>query len=73
MAGDSKDLARRAFEALVADEYRHQRIGKADLMRPLGLETTLQIDGFLKAHGVYDAYTLQEFDEELEHFRRLVP
>ncbi len=48
------DLARRTLEALVAEEYRLGRLHKPDLRRLLGFETSHEIDGFLKAHEVYE-------------------
>ena len=55
------DLARRALESFAADEYRNGRIHKPDLRRLFGFETSYEIDGFLKTHGVYDEYTLEDF------------
>jgi hypothetical protein len=43
------DLSRRALEALVAEEYKQGHLTKPDLRRLLSLETSDQIDGFLKA------------------------
>jgi hypothetical protein len=65
------DLARRALEALLAEEYRLGRVNKPDLRRLLGFETSYEIDGFLKAHNVYEDYTLQDLEQELEGLRRL--
>ncbi len=57
-------LSRRALEALAADEYRNGQLTKPDLRRLLGLETSYEIDGFLKAHGVYEDYTIEDFEGE---------
>src|SRR5580658_437620 len=46
------DLSRRALEALAAEEYKHGRITKPELQRLLGVETTFQLDEFLRAHDV---------------------
>lgn len=54
------DLSRRALEALAAEEYRHGRLAKPDLRRLLGFETSHQIDEFLKAHEVFEEYTLAD-------------
>jgi hypothetical protein len=67
----SADLSRRALEALVAEEYRLGRLNKPDLRRLLGFEASFEIDGFLKAHNVYEDYTLQDLEQELEGLRRL--
>ena len=65
------DLSRRALESLVADEYRNGHLTKPELRRILNLETGDQIDGFLKAHGVYEEYGLEDLNRELETLRRL--
>ena len=53
-----------ALEALAADEYRSGNLTKPDLRRWLGLETSYEIDGFLKRHGIFDDYTLEDFEKE---------
>jgi len=60
----SDGLPRRALEALVAEEYRLGHLNKPDLRRLLGLETGYQIDGFLKAHNVYEEYSIEDFERE---------
>jgi hypothetical protein len=67
----SADLSRRALEALVAEEYRLGHLNKPDLRRLLGFETSYEIDGFLKAHNVYEDYTMEDLERELEGLRRL--
>ena len=68
---DSENLSRRALGALLAEEYRLGRLHKPDLRRMLGFETSYEIDGFLKAHNVYEEYTLQDLERELEGLKRL--
>ena len=65
------DLSRRALEALLAEEFRLGHLNKPDLRRLLGFETSYEVDGFLKAHNVYEDYTLQDLEQELEGLRRL--
>jgi hypothetical protein len=65
------DLSRRALEALAAEEYRSGCLTKPELRRLLGFETGDQIDGFLKAHEVYEDATLQDIENEIEGLRRL--
>jgi hypothetical protein len=43
------DLSRRALEALAAKEYKHDRLTKPELERLLGIDTSFQLDEFLKA------------------------
>ncbi len=65
------DLARRALEAWAADEYRLGQINKPDLRRLLGFETGYEIDGFLKAHGVYEDYSLSDIENEVAALIRM--
>ena len=65
------DLSRRALAALVAEEYRHGRLSKPDLRRLLGLQTSDQIDTFLKAHEVWIDYTFADLERERAGLRRL--
>jgi hypothetical protein len=69
--GGVGDLPRRALEALAAEAYKRGRLTKPDLRRLLGFETGHQIDEFLKAHGVFEEYTLEDLDLERERLRRL--
>jgi hypothetical protein len=60
LGAEGGDLPRRALEALAAEEYRHDRLTKAELPQLLGMETSFQLDQFLKAHDVYIEYTLED-------------
>ena len=71
MSASGGDLSRRALEALSIEEFRSGRITKAELRRLLGFETRYQLDGFLKAHALYEDYTPQDLEQELEGLRRL--
>lgn len=57
------DLSRKALEALAFEELRAGRITEPDLARVLGLGR-LQLEGLLKAHGVYQDYSLEDFEAE---------
>ncbi len=65
------DLSRRALEALAADEYKHDRITKAELQRLLGIEASYELDGFLKAHEVWIEYTAEDAEREHKSLQRL--
>jgi hypothetical protein len=65
------DLARRALEALLAEEYRLGHLNKPDLRRLLGFETSYEIDGFLRSHNVYEDYTMEDFEREQEALKSL--
>ena len=57
------DLPRRALEAFALEELRAGRITEVELRRMLGL-ARIQLDGFLKSHGIYQEYTIEEFEQE---------
>jgi Uncharacterised protein family (UPF0175) len=65
------DLSRRALEAFALEEYKSERISKAELRCLLGLETRYELDGFLKAHEVWIDYTVEDFRREMESLKRL--
>jgi hypothetical protein len=69
------DVERQALEGLALESYRLGRVSKAQLRRLLGLER-LEVDGFLKAHDVYDPYTLEDLEREraaVRSFNALAP
>ena len=69
-AQGGQDLSRRALEAFLAEEYRHDRLTKSELQQLLGIETSYQLDGFLKAHDIWIEYTPEDAEREhrsLEH------
>jgi uncharacterized protein UPF0175 len=69
--GAEGDLSRRALEALALEEYKSGHIGKPDLRRLLGFTTRYELDGFLKNHGLWTDYTIEDFRHEREDLRRL--
>ncbi len=65
------NLERRALEALVVEEFRASRVTKADMRRVLGFETRGELDGFLKARGIYEDYTIADFRREQQALDQL--
>jgi hypothetical protein len=65
------DLSRRTLEALLAEEHRHDRITKPELQQLLGIETSFELDGFLKAHDVRIEYTREDADRERKSLKHL--
>ncbi len=64
------ELERRALEAFALEEYKADRITKVQLRKMLGLER-IELDGFFKAHGVYDEYTMEDFEREQRALKEL--
>jgi hypothetical protein len=71
MGASGGDLSRRALESLALEEFKSGRITKPELRRLLGFESRFLLDAFLKAHDVYEDYTMQDLEQELEGLRRL--
>jgi hypothetical protein len=60
---EAGDLSRRTLESFALEELKAGRITEPELGRMLGL-ARLQIDSFLKSHGIYDDYTMEDFVQE---------
>ena len=71
ISAGGRDLSRRALEALLAEEYKHDRITKPELRQILGIETSFQLDEFLKAHDVWIEYTQEDSERERRGLERL--
>lgn len=65
------DLSRRALEALALEEYRGGRLTSPELRRVLGFETRYELDGFLKAHGEYEPFGLDDLERQRRDLERL--
>ncbi len=63
-------LERRALEAFALEELRAGRISEVQLRKMLGLGR-IALDGFLKGHGIYQEYTLEDFEEERRALKEL--
>jgi hypothetical protein len=64
------DLTRRALESFAVEELRSGRINEVQLCEMLGL-ARIQVDGFLKSHGVFEEYTVEDFEEERRALKEL--
>jgi len=71
LASPGQDLSRAAFEALSLAAYRERKISAAQLRQLLGYETRMQVDAFLKSHGVELEYTLEDLERDRETNRYL--
>jgi hypothetical protein len=70
MAG-GHDLSREALEMIATEAYKQDRITKPELQRLLRIETSYQLDGFLKAHDIWIEYTLEDAIREQRSLDRL--
>lgn len=65
------DLSRRVLEAFAVDEYRSERISKAQLRRLLGFETGYELDDFLKAHRIGANVTIEDVRRDVQDLKSL--
>jgi len=71
LAAEGGGLERRVLESLAVTEYQAGRLTRPELRRLLGFSTRYQLDGFLKAHGINEGMTLDEFERHRETLNRL--
>ena len=64
-----KDLPRALLESFALEGYRSGTLTEEQVRKILGYGTRMQVDGFLKEHGVYLDYTLEDLDRDTEASR----
>jgi hypothetical protein len=69
--GEAGDVSRRALEAFALPEYQAGRLTHAELRHLLGFETRYELDGFLKAHEVFEDYSLADLERDRQTLDRL--
>jgi hypothetical protein len=62
------DPSRRALEVFALEEFKVGHITQPELRRMLGL-ARIQMDGFLKSHGVYEEVTLEDVEHDIVDLR----
>jgi hypothetical protein len=70
LAESGADLSRRALEAFALEELKAGHITEPELCEMLGL-ARLQLDGFLKAHSVYEDITIEDVDRDIADLKSL--
>ena len=71
LLGSTVEIERRAPEALALEEYKLGHLTKPELRRLLGFGTRAKLDEFLKAHDVFEPYTLEDLERERRELERL--
>lgn len=67
LAAPGQDPARAALEAVAIEGYRSGSLSAYQTRRLLGFETGYELDGFLKAHNVWEhAYSLEDLERDRE-------
>lgn len=64
-------MSRAALESIAVEAYRERKLSAAQLQQILGFENRLEVDGFLKQHGVELEYTLDDLEQNREAHRKL--
>lgn len=60
------NLPRVLLENLALEGYRSGKLTEEQVRKTLSYGTRMQVDGFLKEHGVYLDYILEDLDRETE-------
>ena len=71
LSANGEDFSRAALEAIALEAYRIRKITAAQLRAALGLQTRLDLDGFLKNHGVELEYSNEDLERDRETLRKL--
>ena len=71
LGADGPALERQALEALVLESYRAGRMTLDEVRETLGFDVLDQVDGFLKAHGVYEALTAEDVERQVATLAKL--
>jgi hypothetical protein len=66
------DVSRAVLEAIALDGYRRNLLGESAVRRLLGFETRMEVHGFLKEHGVYLHYTLDDWEHDKREADRII-
>jgi predicted HTH domain antitoxin len=62
---EGQDPARTTLEAVAIEGYRSGALTAYQTRRLLGFETRYELDGFLKAHNVWErAYSLEDLEQD---------
>ncbi len=71
LTSSGRDPSRAALEAIALEAYRERKLSTAQLRRLLGYQTRMEVDGFLKEHGVELEYALEDLERDRETHRTL--
>ena len=70
LGGQKPDLSQRAFEALIANQYRTGQLSHLEVSELLGLDR-FQTDGFLKRHAAFRPDELADYSEDFDRLQKL--
>ena len=58
------DLSRAVLEAMALEGYRTDRLSEYEVQQLLGFESRFDVHAFLKQHGVYLNYTMEDLERD---------
>jgi len=65
LSANGQDPARSTLEAVAIEGYRSGVLTASQTRRLLGFETRYELDGFLKAHNIWEhAYDLEDLEQD---------
>ncbi|HEX4769978.1 MAG TPA: UPF0175 family protein [Bryobacteraceae bacterium] len=70
LIAQGNDLSRAVLEAMALEGYRVDRLSEYDVQQLLGFESRLDVHGFLKEHGVYLNYRLEDLEHDMREADR---
>jgi hypothetical protein len=65
------DISRAALEALAVEGYRTERLSEFEIRLLLGFETRIEVHAFLKEHGAWLHYSLDDLARDREAALRM--
>jgi hypothetical protein len=65
LGGNAAEVSRKAFEAIIADQYRTGALTHAEVSQLLGLHR-FETDGFLKSHSAFRSDELNEYAQDCD-------
>jgi hypothetical protein len=65
-------VARRLLEMAVLEGYKSGEFSAYQVQQILGFESRVEVDGFLKQHGVVEEITLEEFAQQKQSLKNLL-
>jgi hypothetical protein len=71
LGNDPEAIPQWLLEKAGLEAYRAREISGYELRLMLGIKSRLELDAFLKAHGVYLEYTDEDFTHDAETSRQL--
>jgi|ERR1700733_5575147 hypothetical protein len=70
LAASGQDPSRALLEAFALEGYRTNRLSEHEIQQLLGFGYFEQVHGFLKEHGVYLHYSMDDAEHDLAEARR---